>query len=365
MAHPSWRRLADRALPHWLRSLTGTDPLAVVVVTHDSAEHLPALLTALLAQLGPEDELVVVDNASRDHTVAVARRGGERVQVVDTGANLGFGGGCHVGARTTQSPLLFFLNPDSHPQAGCLERLRAAASEHPAWWAWQAAVLLPDGRINSGGGIVHYLGMGWAGDCGKSIASLPAEPSEVAFPSGAAMVVRRSAWEYLGGLDASYFLYCEDLDLGLRVWLAGQSVGLVPDARVVHRYEFDRNADKWFWLERNRLRTVLAVYPRRLLLLLAPALISAELALLVLAALDGWLPAKLRAQIAVLAELPRTLRRRRLVQVTCRVSARTFASHLTASLDSPYLPVNRTGWAARAQTAYWLAVQRVLGRGTR
>lgn len=342
--------------------MPGTDALAVVVVTHDSAAHLPTLLKLLLAQLGEGDELIVVDNASRDRSATVAREvGGERTQVIETDANLGFGGGCHVGARATSAPLLLFLNPDSEPQPGCLERLRQAASEQPDWGAWQAAVMLPDGAINTDGGVVHYLGAGWAGDCGKPATQLPDGPREAAFPSGAAMVVRRATWDRLGGFESSLFMYCEDLDLGLRVWLAGERVGMVPDAQVVHNYEFDKGREKWFWLERNRLRTVLSVYPAPLLALVSPALIAAEVALLAVAAKNGWLGAKLRAQAAVLTGLPATVGRRRSVQQTRRLSTAAFASHLTASLDSEYLPGDADSWFASAQSAYWRMVSRLLG----
>jgi hypothetical protein len=175
------------------------------------------------------------------------------------------------------------------------------------------------------------------------------------------MVVRRGTWERLGGLDSSYFLYGEDLDLGLRVWLAGQRVGVVPAARVIHRYEFEKGGEKWFWLERNRWRTVLSVYPAPLLLLLAPVLLAAELALLAVAARDGWLSKKLRAQAAVLTGLPHTFRRRRSVQATRRVSTSTFASLLTASLDSPFLPAANVRWADHAQRGYWALARRLLG----
>lgn len=344
--------------------MTPTDGVAIVVVAHQSAQHLPALLRALLAQLRPEDELLVVDNASNDRSAEVARRADGRVKVLETGANLGFGGGCHAGAQATRAPLLFFINPDSRPEEGCLEHLRAAAAENPAWGAWQAAVLLPDGRINTDGGIVHYLGMGWAGDCGNPVSDLPATARDAAFPSGAAMVVRRSTWERLGGLDASYFLYGEDLDLGLRVWLAGERVGVAPSARVIHSYEFEKGAEKWFWLERNRLRTVISVYPLPLLLLLTPGLIAAEVALLTVAAANGWLRAKLRAQLAVLIGLPQTLRRRRSVQGTRRVTAVDFAAHLTASLDNAYLPVDDASWPARVQRFYWALALLILRVGT-
>jgi GT2 family glycosyltransferase len=202
--------------------------------------------------------------------------------------------------------------------------------------------------------------MGWAGDCERPVSALPEEDREIAFPSGAAMVVRRSAWSEQGGLDRDYFMYVEDLDLGLRMWLAGQGIGLVPSARVLHSYEFDKGPRKWFWLERNRGWTVLSVYPAALLVALAPALLGAELGLLVLAARQGWLRAKLRAQVAVLASLPRTLARRRQVQASRGVSAVEFARHLSASLDSPYLAAAQSRWLTVPQALYWRAVQGAL-----
>lgn len=338
----------------------GAEALAVVVVTYQSAAHVQALVAALAPQLLDSDELVIVDNASTDGTAALARTLDERVRVLETGGNLGFAGGCHAGADATQAPLLLFLNPDSQPEPGCLELLRAAGAARPSWGAWQAAVMLPDERINTSGGVVHYLGIGWAGDCERPASALLAGDSEVAFPSGAAMVVRRSIWSELGGLDREYFMYGEDLDLGLRLWLAGHRVGVVRGARVLHGYEFDKGAAKWFWLERNRWRTVLSVYPGALLALVLPALIAAEAGLLAIAAREGWLAAKLRAQAAALAGLPGTLARRRRVQRSRRIGARVFAEHLTSSLDSPYLSGAARSPLAAPQAAYWRAVLRIL-----
>lgn len=340
---------------------TAPDALAVVVVTHESAQHLPGLATSLLPQLEDGDELVIVDNASADGTAERARSLLPAATVIETGGNLGFAGGCHTGAEATSAPLLLFLNPDCVAQPGCLAALRDAAGRHPQWGAWQAAVLLDEQSINSSGGVVHYLGVGWAGECGLPLSTLSSEEREITFPSGAAMAVRRDAWDTLGGLDRAYFMYGEDLDLGLRMWLAGYRVGIVPSARVEHGYEFDKGSAKWFWLERNRWRTVLSVYPARLLVLLAPALLAAELGLLALAAGQGWLAAKLRAQAAVIRGLPSTLARRRGVQRERRISAREFATLLTASLDSPNLGGARKPWVRVPQALYWRIVRVVLG----
>jgi N-acetylglucosaminyl-diphospho-decaprenol L-rhamnosyltransferase len=336
--------------------------IAVVVVTHHSSEVLPGLAETLNAQLSDQDELVLIDNASGDQTVAVARECMPRAQVIENPSNLGFAAACHVGAEATRSPLLLFLNPDCRLQTGCIEHLRAAGSEHPDWGAWQAVVMLDQDRVNSSGGVVHYLGIGWAGDCERQLSDLALGDREVAFASGAAMVVRREVWAKLDGMDSDYFMYGEDLDFGLRLWLAGQHVGLAAKAKVLHSYEFDKGLYKWFFLERNRWRTLLSVYPVPLLLLLSPALVLAEFLLLAVAARQGWLSAKLRSHLAVIGGLPRTLARRRSVQGARRIPTAEFAAHLSASVDSPYLgAVSERRLPAVVQSAYWTIVRRALG----
>jgi GT2 family glycosyltransferase len=339
------------------------DRLAVVVVAYDSAEVLPATLAALGPQLREGDELVVVDNGPPGRGSADVVRAAAPGAVVDeTGANLGFAAGCNRGAAATSAPLLLFLNPDARPLPGALDALRRAAADRPAWGAWQALVVLPGGeRVNTAGGVVHYLGFGWAGGIERPVASVAGPYADVAFPSGAALVVRRGVWDALGGFDDAYFMYGEDLDLGLRLWLGGHGAGVAARARVEHDYDFAKGDYKWFLLERNRWRTVVAVYPGRLLLLLLPALLVFELALLPVAAAGGWLGAKGRAQRAVLGELPALWARRRRVQRGRAVGAAAFAAHLTASLDSQYLGrAARIPLLARAQAAVWAAVLRML-----
>jgi hypothetical protein len=82
-----------------------------------------------------------------------------------------------IGADATSAPLLLFLNPDARPQPGSLARLRAVADERPEWAAWQPAVMLPDGRINTAGGVVHYLGLSWAVSASSRRASWRTRPT--------------------------------------------------------------------------------------------------------------------------------------------------------------------------------------------
>jgi GT2 family glycosyltransferase len=163
-------------------------------------------------------------------------------------------------------------------------------------------------------------------------------------------------------MPAEFFLYHEDVDLSLRLRLAGGRLGVEPAARVDHQYEFAKGSYKWRYLERNRWATIIRTYPAPLLLALGPALVATELALLAVAAAGGWLPQKLRAAGETLAALPRLVRERRAIQASRTIGAGEFARALTAELDSAYL-----GAAARSPLllaglrAYWTLVLVVLG----
>lgn len=336
--------------------------IAVVIVTHNSADDLPATLTALAEQRTARDQVVLVDNASTDGGPDAFRAAAPWATVIETGTNGGFAAGCHVGVDATDAELILLLNPDSVPQPGFLEALRATAAERPEWGAWQALVTLPGGdQVNTWGNAVHFLGFGWADGHGRPVTDAPKQPQTVGFASGAAMVIRRKAWDAAHGFQPHYFMYGEDLDLSLRLRLAGWGIGVVPAARAEHDYVFTKGDYKWFYLERNRWWTIVGTYPTRLLLLLLPALLVFELLLLPVAWRSGWLKPKLRAQLAVLRELPAMLRHRRAVRATVTVDARTFADGLTSSLDSEFLAAaNALPGVAAAQRAFWRIVRALL-----
>jgi N-acetylglucosaminyl-diphospho-decaprenol L-rhamnosyltransferase len=336
---------------------------AVVVVTYNSADSVRRNLIALAKQLRSGDEVVVVDNSSTDGTPDAVRAAMPEARVLEQQRNVGFAAGCNVGAAATTALVLLFLNPDAQPMPGCLDALRRTALEQPRWGAWQALVTMDGGRsINTAGNVAHFLGMGWAGRCGQPVTEAPRERTEVDFASGAALVVRREAWECVDGFEARYFMYGEDLDLSLRLRSVGWAVGLEPDAVVEHDYEFVKGDRKWFLLERNRWWTVLSDYPAALLALLLPALVAAELALIAMAARGGWLRAKLASQATAFRELPSIARRRHVVQASRTVPAAELARHLSASFESPYLAgLQRRAGLDRMQRAYWSLVRALVG----
>lgn len=335
--------------------------IAVVVVTYNSSADIVPLLHAVDAQLGPADQLIVVDNASVDDSAEVVARESTRAQVERLSVNVGFAGGVNVAVGLATTDLVLLLNPDAVPQPGCLDALAQVAVAEPGWGCWQAMVALSDGEhVNTAGGRLHFLGFGWSGAWGDPVAAHQGR-RPVGFASGAALCIRREIWDALGGFDPHYFMYCEDLELSVRVRSAGWEVGIEPAAVVHHDYEFDKGIGKWFYLERNRWATIIATYPTRLLLLMLPALIAFDLALVLVAAKGGWLPSKRRAMVAVLRDLRHNLRRRKAVQASRTISDRAFAAALTPTLDGEFFAaLAESKVVTGLQTTYWAGLRKLL-----
>jgi GT2 family glycosyltransferase len=336
--------------------------LSVLIVAFDSRDDLTKTLPALLRELGEDDELIVVENKTGDGSIEVVRELAPEARIVRPGRNTGFAGGANAGAEVAQGDLLVLVNPDAVPQPGFGEAIRRPWQEERGWSAWQA--LVADGAvatINSAGNPIHFTGIVWAGGHGRPLAEAP-PPGGVPAASGACLAILLSEWRRVGGFPAEFFMYHEDVDLSVRLRMAGGTVGIEPTAVVAHDYDFSASADKWRWLERNRLAFLVRTYPASLLALLAPALLATELALLAVAAAGGWGRQKLRADREVIRWLPRLLRERREIQRRRVVSAAEFASWLTPDLDSELIsPLVRSGPARLLLRGYWRLVRLLLG----
>jgi GT2 family glycosyltransferase len=335
--------------------------LSVLIVAYESRGDLQRTLPALLPELGDDDELIVVDNNPGDGSAEAVGELAPEARIVRMGRNAGFAGGANTGAEVARGDLLVVLNPDAAPQPGFGEAIRRPWLEGRGWTAWQALVADGEGqRINSAGNPLHFTGITWAGGHGLPLDQAP-PAGEVGVASGACLAIPLAEWRQVGGFPAEFFMYHEDVDLSVRLRAAGGTVGIEPAAVVAHDYEFGANAQKWFWLERNRLAFLVRTYPGTLLALLTPALLATELALLLVAAKGGWGREKLRANLAFVRWLPRLLRERRAVQRQRRVSSRAFAATLTPDLDSALISPLARAWPARAMLrGYWRLVQATL-----
>lgn len=156
-------------------------------------------------------------------------------------------------------------------------------------------------------------------------------------------------------------MYQEDVLLGWRARLAGLQVVVDPEADVYHDYEYGRNVQKHYLLERNRLIFLSSCYSPRLLVLLGPVLVCVELGMLVLSAKEGWLREKLAGWAWLARNAGWLARHRRETQRLRRVPDRELARALTPRLSPTMIALPRAAKAANPLlAAYWRLARRAL-----
>lgn len=203
----------------------GSPSVTAIVVAWNSAEVLPACLDAL----GREGaEVIVVDNASTDATVALAEAHGARV--VRNVRNEGYGRGNNAGVAAAASEFILIINPDCAPDPGAVAALVAAAGRWPDAGMLAPRIIEPDGRVffQRRSLLSPYL------TNPPDILRLPEGDCCAPFLSGACLLMRRETFLRLGGYDENIFLFYEDDDLCRRVAEAGLSLVHVDGAIARH-----------------------------------------------------------------------------------------------------------------------------------
>ena len=226
------------------------DAIDAVVVTHASEETIDECLARLRAAAGVA-AVRVVDNASRDDTLAIVQRhalADPRVRFIANPDNPGFAAACNQGAAACDAPWLALVNPDCLLEPDTLVRLRDHARD--AGGALVGADLVgEDGQRDAAARRRDPDFAAMLRDPRRSrlgIAVDEARLQRVDAVSGALMLLPRALFERVGGFDAGYRLHAEDLDLCRRVRAAGAAVACANDVRVVHVRGVSSRTRPWF-----------------------------------------------------------------------------------------------------------------------
>lgn len=233
---------------------TETPIVAAVLVNYNAGAELRRALQSIADDCaGIAWEAVVVDNASSDGSGAFAEEFAPQACLIRNSDNVGFGRAVNQGVAASRAPFVLVMNPDCRLVAGAIGALRAVLDLHPGCAVAGPRILDPDGSVQGSArgdpdmltglfGRTALLRRVFPG-LAVSKRNVPARDAiasgaasiAVDWLSGACLLIRRSAFEAVGGFDPGYFLYWEDADLCRRLRAAGHQVRYVTGAAAIHR----------------------------------------------------------------------------------------------------------------------------------
>lgn len=324
-----------------LPELTRAPRLTVAIPSYRGRHLLEVILPSLAAQRFRDFEVVVVDDGSRDKTAAWLAECWPGVVVHELPENVGVTRALNVCIRSGQGELVGLFNNDIELDPDCLGELVSALDAHPeAGWAGGKQMNFHDRRLIDGAGDTfswrragHRRGHGEI-DVGQYDA-----PCAIFGACGGAAVFRRSVLEQVGPFDETFFTFYEDIDWDFRAQLAGFTCRYVPSAVAYHMGSATIGAGlsdfTRYHLWRNTLWVLAKNTPARLLVRHGPEIVLGQLLNLAVAVRDRTLLTWARAWRDALREMPRMVRRRRVIQANRRLDDRGIEAVIRPTASRP------------------------------
>ncbi len=209
---------------------------SVVIVNFNGGDYLQGAVDSLKRQTRQDFELFVVDNASSDTSMeALDVSDFQIVHLMPEAENHGFAKGNNIAAKRAKGEWLVMLNPDAVADESWLEKIADGIERHPKVKMFASAQYSLDepGIMDGAGDCYHVFGIPWRGGYGRPVSEMPDEGTCFS-PCGASAVFHLKTYLDAGGFDEAFFCYCEDVDLGFRLRLQGETCVFLPQAMIHH-----------------------------------------------------------------------------------------------------------------------------------
>jgi len=265
---------------------------SVIIVNYNGGDYLAGALASLADQTVQDFEVFLVDNASTDGSMQkLGLKLPERLTIRKQSENLGFAAGNNLAAREAVGDWIVLLNPDAEAAPDWLEQLGHATKKYPDIKQFASAQydLHDDTKMDGAGDAYLGFGIPWRGGFGRSALEMP-EEGYCFSPCGAGAMYHRETFLAHGGFEERFFCFCEDVDLGYRMQLAGERCIFLPMAVIEHAGGGLSGRASEFSLfhgARNRLWTYMRNTPTRMLILTLPGHIVITLAILLRGLMTG------------------------------------------------------------------------------
>ena len=218
--------------------------VSIIIPHYNGKELLYNCINSIYQNIQIENfEIIVVDNGSTDDSVQNIKQLFSDIVIITNETNVGYSGGCNIGAQNAKGKYLLFLNNDTEHSKEWVEKLVNFLDSHPDAFAVQPKILNIKNKeyfdyAGGAGGFLDHFGFPYVK--GRIFNTLEKdtgqydEPSEIFWSSGAAMMVRGDIFNQLNGFDEVYFAYMEEIDLCWRAQSLGYKIWSVPDTLIYH-----------------------------------------------------------------------------------------------------------------------------------
>lgn len=316
---------------------------SVIILYWRAAQFLPRCLASLNAQTFKDFEIILLNNGSDDepNTELLAQYPELDLHLLHSEKNLGFAAGNNLAAKQARGDYLVLLNADAFPSSDWLEKVYLASLEWPEHFFASRLVQADnpdflDGEWN----VLHVSGLAWRQNHNRSIAFSQKERRYVISACAAAGVYPKVAFDKVKGFDEDFFAYMEDLDLDMRLQLAGYPCLYLPDTLVHHVGSGSAGVRSEFSIyhgQRNLVWNYVKNMPGILFYMLLPVHLFFNLAYLIASPLIPNGKAVWKAKWDAIKGLPKMWRKRQEVQASCIVAIRRIAKLLNWNPFSPLL----------------------------
>jgi GT2 family glycosyltransferase len=330
------RQISSNYLSH--RMSNGTISISIIIVNYNGKHFLKKCLDAVLAQCDQTTEVIVVDNASKDGSAEYIKTSFAAVRLVENAINRGFAGGNNDGVRAARGSLIILLNNDTVVHPGWLEGLRAEMNDLRVVSA--SSLIKTEGipeKYYEKNGSVNFLG--------HNIMRVFDEPSDIFYAGGASMIFRK---ELIGlPFDDDYFVYGEDVYLGLRSRFMGYQVKHT-NASVLDHFgsgtaKKEQSEFLTFYQERNRILNTVLFFSGTTLIKVLPFLLvnTVGKTAAAIAGLKYSLLGLLKAYFWIISNIPAIRRKRRGLQKEKIVPDSEVIRYMTGKLTNGESTIGR------------------------
>ncbi len=276
--------------------------ISIIILNFNAGDLLLNCVNSVFKSTYTNFEVIIVDNVSKDNSHIRCQEKFEKIQLIENKENLGYCEGNNVGIRNAKGDFILILNPDTVVEPNWLEHLlNAYKSFGEGLYQPKHLSLNEKSMFMSAGNMMNIFGFGYARGKGKKDVNQYNMIEQIGYAAGTCLFVPSSVFKKVGLLDPFIFLYHDDLDFGWRAAQLGIKSFYVPSSIIYHAesYLLGWNAEKFFWLERNRKYCLQTHYSKDTYSKILPTLMLVDLLVWLFYLSKGFLGSKIRAEMDI------------------------------------------------------------------